>query len=111
MEQAALLEEESEYSYVDSEYMSDEEMLMQEFPDNPTYAQVLQAVKSMNPKAKYKLAQLAILALLEAEAELEGEMDEDDFDDEQSEDINMKQLGRDRACSAIVSGRRDFFVS
>ena len=51
MEQAALLEEESDYSYVDSEYMSDEEMLMQEFPDNPTYAQMLlETVKSMENK-------------------------------------------------------------
>ena len=57
MEQAALLEEESEYSYVDSEYMSDEEMLMQEFPDNPTYAQMLlEAVKSMNPKGRSRQA-------------------------------------------------------
>ena len=111
MEQAALLEEESEYSYEDSEYMSDEEMLMQEFPDNPTYAQMLlEAVKSMNPKGasrqaiiKYektnydmgtessvisrirnalnKLVDIE-LDLEEAEAELEAEFDDELDDDE-----------------------------
>ena len=102
-----MLEEESEYSYVDSEYMSDEEMLMQEFPDNPTYAQLLlEAIKSMNPKVKtrqtnYDMGKESLvnskiksalkklegvkLALKEIEAELEGEMDEDDFEDELDE--------------------------
>ena len=110
MEQAALMEEESEYSYADSEYMSDEEMLMQEFPDNPTFAQMLlEAVKSMNPKGASRQAIIKYdqtnydmdmessmnsrirnalnnledikLVLEEVEAELE-----DDFDDELDDD-------------------------
>ena len=77
-----------EYSYVDSEYMSDEDMLMQEFPDNPTYSQT--GVNSMIKKALKKVV-MAKLYLEEAEEEFEGEfddqVDEDDFDDELDEDI------------------------
>ena len=95
MEQAALLEEESEYSYADSEYMSDEEMLMQEFPDNPP-----RSVQMLLEAALNKLEDIK-LDLEDAETELEGEvddelddddldveMDEDDFDDELDEDIS-----------------------
>ena len=111
MEQAALMEEESEYSYADSEYMSDEEMLMQEFPDNPTFAQMLlEAVKSMNPKGASRQAIIKYdqtnydmdmessmnsrirnalnnledikLVLEEVEAELEDDFDEELDDDD-----------------------------
>ena len=105
------MEEESEYSYADSEYMSDEEMLMQEFPDNPTFAQMLlEAVKSMNPKGASRQAIIKYdqtnydmdmessmnsrirnaldnledikLVLEEVEAELEDDFDEELDDDD-----------------------------
>ena len=115
------MEEESEYSCVDSEYMSDEEMLIL---DNPTVAQMLlEAVKSMKDiimdmeysvysTIKNALDKLEDVKLVqeEAEAELEGEfdeelddddddldveMDEDDFDDELDKDEgDMEQPGR-----------------